>query len=368
MNTRGDHASLLTPSCWRLVGSLALAVVASLGTPSGSSRVLAAEAPAIVVVDEGAHKPAASSAKAATDPMQGMAMEATPAPAPPPMKDMDMGAKPTPAPTPAPPMPGMDMSKPAAAGAQMGAMSMDSMQGGKAPPDARDPNAYAEGYVYTDMPGLEQADHLKVAKLLVDELEFLSGNEGHGVNWTAQGSYGGDHDKFWVRTQGQKIRDEILDPTSGLEALWWHAISPFWGTQVGLRQDFGPDSHTYAAFGIQGLAPRWFEIQATGYVGDAGRISARFKASYDMRFTNRWILVPSVETNLYSKADAARGTGTGLGNVELGLRLRYEVIRKFAPYVGYVWERSFAGTADLRRAEGGSLNEHRFVAGFRVFL
>lgn len=365
MRPLGGRAILPARFSWRGVGSLALTVVASFGMLFGSLRVSAAESPTTVVVDEGARNTAAGSPKPAPDPMQGMDMKPTPAPAPP-MKDMDAGAKPTPAP--APPMPGMDMSKPAAAGAPMGAMGMDSMQGGKAPPDARDPDAYAEGYVYTDMPGLEQADHIPVAKLLVDELEFLSGNEGSGVNWTAQGSYGGDHDKFWARTQGLKIPGEVLDPTSGVEALWWHAISPFWGTQLGLRQDFGTNSHTYAAFGIQGLAPRWFEIQATGYVGDAGRISARFKASYDMRFTNRWILVPSVETNLYSKADAARGTGTGLGNVELGLRLRYEVIRKFAPYVGYVWERSFAATAELRRAEGGSVNEHRFVAGFRVFL
>jgi copper resistance protein B len=303
--------------------------------------------------------------------MKDMDMGATPTPPPEPaqpMKDMDMGAAPSPAPAPAPPMKDMDMSKPSVAGPPMGDMGTGSMQGGKAPPDARDPDAYAEGYKYSDMPGMEQADHIKIAKLLVDELEFLTGNEGNGVNWTAGGNYGGDQDKLWLRTQGQKIPGEILDPTTGAEALWWHASSPFWGTQFGLRQDIGPRAHTYVAFGTQGLAPRWFELQATGYVGDDGRLSARFKASYDMRFTNRLILVPSVEANLYSKTDVARGTGAGLGNIETGLRLRYEVQRKFAPYIGYVWERSFAGTAILRRAEGGAANEHRFVAGFRVWL
>ncbi len=250
----------------------------------------------------------------------------------------------------------------------MGKMGTGSMQGGKAPPNARDPDAFAEGYAYTDMPGLEQADHIKVTKVLVDELEFLSGNEGNGVNWTAEGNYGGDQDKLWVRTQGQKIPGDIVDPTTGAEALWWHASSPFWGTQLGLRQDIGPGSHTYVAFGIQGLAPRWFELQATGYLGNDGRFSARFKASYDMRFTNRLILVPSVEANAYSKPDVARQTGTGLGNIETGLRLRYEYTRKFAPYIGYVWERSFAGTADLRRAERNPVNERRFVAGLRLWF
>jgi copper resistance protein B len=296
-----------------------------------------------------AQKPAGNSAESPPAPMKGMDMPATPPAPEAPMKGMDMGT--------APP-----------AGGSMGKMDTGSMQGGKAPPNARDPDAYADGYTYTGMPGIEQSDHIKVAKVLVDELEFLSGNEGNGVNWTAEGNYGGDRDKLWVRTQGQKIPGAIPDPTTGAEVLWWHASSPFWGSQLGLRQDFGPGSHTYAAFGVQGVAPGWFEIQATGYVGDDGRLSARLKASYDMRLTNRLILTPSIETNLYSKPDTSRSTGAGLGNVETGLRLRYEVRRKFAPYVGYVWERSFAGTADQRRSEGNPVDEHRFVAGFRMWL
>jgi len=102
-------------------------------------------------------------------------------------------------------------------------------------------------------------------------------------------------------------------------------------------------------------------------VGDDGRLAARFKVAYDIRFTNRLILSPSVEANAYSKSEEERGLGAGLGNVETGLRLRFEVQRKFAPYVGYVWERSFAGTADRRRAQGDPVNEHRFVAGIRMW-
>jgi copper resistance protein B len=333
--------------------------------PASSHDELVGNSPADPATQKAADEPA----NVPPIPMKDMDMGPTtpPPPAPaPPMKDMDMGTKPTPAP--APPMPGMDMSKPAVAGAPMGSMGTGSMQGGKAPADARDPNAYAEGYTYGDMPGMEQADHIKVTKVLVDELEFLTGNEGNGVNWTAEGNYGGDQDKLWVRTQGQKIPGEIFDPTTGAEALWWHARSAFWGTQLGLRQDFGPGSHTYVAFGVQGLAPRWFEIQATAYVGNDGRFAARFKASYDMRFTNRLILVPSIEANGYSKPDRPRETGTGLSNIETGLRLRYECTRKFAPYIGYVWERAFAGTADLRRVERNPVNERRFVAGFRFWL
>jgi copper resistance protein B len=372
MNTPGtDRGNATAPrSCTTRM--LALIATASIGILFEFDTVCASESTADVFSATDT-KPASSNAQTVGDsPANALALKPAAAPAnaaSDPMKDMDMGTSPPPSPpAPAPPMPGMDMSTPSVAAPPMGKMGTGSMQGGKAPANARDPDAYAEGYAYTDMRGMEQVDHIHVTKVLVDELEFLSGNEGHGVNWTAEGSYGGDQDKLWVRTQGQKIPGEILDPTTGAEALWWHATSPFWGTQLGLRQDIGSGAHTYLAFGIQGLAPRWFELQATGYVGSDGRLSARFKASYDMRFTNRLILVPSVEANAYSKADVARGTGAGLGNIETGLRLRYEVQRKFAPYIGYVWERSFAGTADLRRAEHSPVNERRFVAGFRMWL
>ena len=247
-----------------------------------------------------------------------------------------------------------------------GGNDMGAMQGGPAPADARDPDAYAEGYEYTGMPGMEQSDRIVFGKLLLDEFEFLSGNEGDGYAWSLQGNYGGDSNKLWLRAQGLKVPGG-LDPTTGAELFWWRPLSAFWGTQLGLRQDFGRGAHTYLAAGIEGLAPYWFEVQATAYVAEDGRFSARFKVSYDMRLTNRLILTPSLEANAYSRAEEERGLGAGLGNLERGLRLRYELHRKFAPYVGYVWERSYAATADLRRAEGEPVDEHRFVAGVRMW-
>jgi len=249
----------------------------------------------------------------------------------------------------------------------MGDMQMGSMQGGRAPPDARDPHAYAEGYEYTGMAGMETSDQISFGWLSADELEYLSGNEGDGYAWNLQANYGDDRNKLWVRTQGLKVPGE-LDPTTSGEILWWRPHSAFWGTQLGLRQDFGDGAHTYLAAGIEGVAPYWFIVEATGYVGDDGRLAARVKVSYDVRFTNRLILTPNVEANAYSKSEDERGLGAGLGNIEAGLRLRYEMRRKFAPYAGYVWERSFSGTADRRRAAGDPVNEHRFVAGFRMWF
>lgn len=261
-------------------------------------------------------------------------------------------------------MAGMDMSAGSGASAPM---AMGSMQGGKAPADARDPDAYADGYANSTLPGFEKADQISIGTMLVDELEFVSGNEGDGVAWSARISNGGDSDKLWLRSQGLKISGERLDPETSAEALWWHATGPFWGRTIGVRQDIGPGAHTWLAAGIEGLAPYWFNVELTAYLGDDGRLAARAKASYDMLLTNRLILTPQIEANLYSSKNRERRLGSGLSNGELGLRMRYEITRKLAPYVGYVWERSFGGTADFKRTRVEPISEHRFVVGLRLW-
>ena len=261
-------------------------------------------------------------------------------------------------------MSGMDMS---GAGTPAGGMTMDMgrMQGGKAPPDARNSDDYADGYRNSTLPGYEMADKLSIPKVLVDELEFASGNEGQGVGWTVLVTQGQDDSKLWLRSQGLKNSKDRLDPESSVEALWWRSKSPFWGTLLGVRQDLGKGATTWLAAGVEGLAPYWFDVQLTGYVGDDGRLGARAKGAYEVRFTNRLILTPQVETNLYSKRSTDRELGGGFSNVELSARLRYEVSRKFAPYVGFVWERALDDTADFRRADRQRPAEHRVVVGLR---
>ena len=134
-------------------------------------------------------------------------------------------------------MPGMDMTDTKASG-NGATMDMGSMQGGQAPPDARNSDDYADGYRNSTLPGYEMADKLSIPKILVDELEFTSGNEGQGVGWTVLVTKGQDNDKLWLRSQGLKnSRDQRLDPESSVEALWWHSKNPFWGTLLGVRQD-----------------------------------------------------------------------------------------------------------------------------------
>lgn len=258
-------------------------------------------------------------------------------------------------------MPGME------APAQGKPMDVGSMQGGKAPADARNSDDYADGYRNSALPGYEMADKLSIPKVLIDELEFATGNEGDGIAWSVLITKGQDDDKLWIRSQGLKNSRERLDPETSAELLWWHSAGPFWGTLAGVRQDIGRGATTWLAAGIEGLAPYWFGLQLTGYVGTDGRLAARAKASYELLFTNRLILTPQAETNLYSKRSNKRELGSGFSNVELSARLRYEISRKVAPYVGYVWERSLGGTADFKRREGGPVAEHRFVAGVRLW-
>lgn len=246
-------------------------------------------------------------------------------------------------------------------------MDMGSMQGGRAPSDARNSDDYSDGYRNSTLPNYEMADKLSVPKILVEEFEFVSGNEGQGANWSFLLTNGQDNDKLWIRSQGLKTSRERLDPESSAELLWWHSRNPFWGTVLGVRQDIGKGATTWLAAGVEGLAPYWFDLQLTGYVGDDGRLAARLKASYEVLLTNRIILTPQLETNIYSKNSADRELGAGLSNIELSGRLRYEVTRKFAPYVGYVWERAFNGTADSRRINGEPVIERRFVVGARLW-
>lgn len=118
----------------------------------------------------------------------------------------------------------------------------------------------------------------------------------------------------------------------------------------------------------QGLAPGWFEVEASAFIEEGGRLSARFEAEYDLLLTQRWILQPRLETNVSMQADSARGLGSGVNDVELGLRLRYEIKRQFAPYIGVNWTRKLGTTANAARAAGEGVSEASVVAGVRAWF
>jgi copper resistance protein B len=214
---------------------------------------------------------------------------------------------------------------------------------------------------------MQMDDRDRTGYLLFDQLEWRNTAEGNAAVWDVEGWYGGDYNKAWLRTEGERVGGRTQN--ARVDLLWDHTFARWWSVQAGGRQDFGAGpGRTWAAIGVQGLAPYWFSTEATFYVGEQGRTAARLKAEYELLLTQRLILQPEGEANLYGKADPARELGSGLADLEIGLRLRYEVRREFAPYVGVVWARSFGGTADRVRASGGAPSDVQFVAGVRAWF
>ena len=203
--------------------------------------------------------------------------------------------------------------------------------------------------------------------LKVDKLELRDADDGTALVWDAQAWAGKDLNKLWIKSEGEQIDNEVEE--GDVEVLYSRAIAPFWDLQAGWRHDFRPTpSRDWAAFGVKGLAPYLFEVDATAYAGESGRLAASLDVEYEYMFTQKLILSPELEMNFYSKDDEAVGIGSGLSDMQAGLRLRYEIVREFAPYIGVNWWRKFGSTADYARAEGGESSNTQFVAGFRLWF
>lgn len=202
-----------------------------------------------------------------------------------------------------------------------------------------------------------------------DRLEYQT-NEGDGLLvWDAEGWVGGDYNKLWIKSEGEYLFERERVEEAELQALYSRAIAPFFDVQAGVRHDFKPDpSRTFGVLGVQGLAPYWFEIDAAGFVSDEGDVSARLEAEYEFLFTQKLILQPRTELNFAVQDVKKLGVGSGLSTAELGLRLRYEIVREFAPYIGVSWTRLVGKTEDFARDEGENVSSVSFVAGVRLWF
>lgn len=248
----------------------------------------------------------------------------------------------------------------------MPGMTMGPVQGGSAPADARSDD-YSDGVAGSPVHGLHMHGSAPFGMLLIDQLEAFHGRDANGQSWEAEGWYGNDENKLWIRTEGERSRGKLED--GDLEAFWNHNVTTFWSTQLGVRQELGEGpNRTWAAFGVQGLAPYWFEVEATGYVGASGRTSGRLRADYEILFTQRLILQPEAEINLYGKNDPQRRIGSGVSDIQFGLRLRYEIRRQFAPYIGVNWVRRIGTTADYARQDHQPVLDRQIVAGVRIWF
>jgi len=248
-----------------------------------------------------------------------------------------------------------------------GGMDSMSMQGGSAPPDARDPHAYSGGYDFGPIPRPRMGDDEKFGSLLIDRLESVRTRDNSSTAYDLLARFGRDYDRAILKAEGDMARGKLQDART--ELLWGHAVATFWDTQLGVRYDSGVGpGRGWLAFGIQGVAPYWFNVDATAYVGEQGRTAFRFAAEYELLLTQKLILQPRVEANIYGKRDVERELSSGFSNLSTGIRLRYEIRREFAPYVGVEWDSKFGETADFARAAGARAHETRLVAGVRFWF
>ena len=200
---------------------------------------------------------------------------------------------------------------------------------------------------------------------LLDQLEYQDADEGSTLAWDASG-WGRRYQSGLVSFRGERTNGVTED--AELQLLYGRSVGPRGTSLLAFAKTSNPSLHRPAAFGVQGMALYAFEAEATAFVGENGQTAARLEGDYDILLTNRLILQPTAEANFYGKNDSERGVGSGPANTELGLRLRYEIVREFAPYIGISWSRSYGNTADMLRDEGKDVEEARFVAGIRMWF
>ena len=239
------------------------------------------------------------------------------------------------------------------------------------------------GLLLLTLPGRAEAQGIGLKQLLemmswgnetyalAEVLEFAPDGIDRPVRYDLLGWAGGASRRIWAKADGEHGTRAGGGETE-LQLLYGQLISPWWDAQVGAKVDvhYGAGdtrTRTSLALGLQGLAPGWFEVEPTLFVSQDGDVSASLEASYDLLFTQRLVLQPRLETSVAAQEMPEFGVGSGFNDVELGLRMRYEIRREFAPYVGVTWSNRFGGTADLARASGETVRDLQLVAGLRLW-
>lgn len=254
------------------------------------------------------------------------------------------------------------------------AMSDMPIPEGPPPPEAFSGPAYAaDAFVGADVMAESRAhvaaevSGLPIYWIQGDRLEYRARQGQDGYLWDVQGYYGGDIDKFWFKSEGEGAFGEAIE-SAEIQGLWSHAIAPFFDVQAGVRQDLTGPERTHLVLGIQGLAPYQFEVDAAAFLSTKGDLTARIEGEIDQRITQRLILQPRAEISLAAQDIPELGIGAGLDRVEAGLRLRYEFVREFAPYIGISQEWKIGNSADFARAAGEDPSVTNYVVGIRFWF
>ncbi|MBO9379968.1 copper resistance protein B [Sphingomonas histidinilytica] len=325
--------------------------------------------------DKAAARPRAQTpAPDATSAMDHSQHQASPAP------QGDAAGQPQPASPAMPEMPGMDHSQhgqttmpgmPAMPGMQMTGTALPA---GNAPP----PPPPGDHFADRDFPGGEMARSRDImmkdsggnnfGQVLLNLFEYQAHSGRDGYRWDGEGFYGGDINRLWLKSEGEGEFGRGID-SAEVQVLYSRAIDPYFNLQGGIRQDFGrgPD-RTYATVGVEGLAPGMFEVEGALFLSTKGDVLGRVEGYYDQRITQRLILQPRAEVNFAAQDIPENDIGSGLVNIELGARLRYEFSRQFAPYIGVSYLRKAGDTARLSRLAGEDVHATSFVAGIRFWF
>jgi len=206
-----------------------------------------------------------------------------------------------------------------------------------------------------------------ITKILIDQIETRVTDGDDPLVIEAQGWVGVDLNKFWFKVDAEQVKSDTEELE--LQALYSRAIAPFWDFQVGWRTDINPKpTRDWLVVGFEGLAPYFYEIDSAVFIGVSGQVGLRLQAEYEILFTQKLILTPEIEVNFHSKDDAEIGIGSGLSDSQIGLRLRYEIRREFAPYLGVNWNNKFGNTADFAKNVGGKVKDSQIVLGIRAWF
>ena len=202
-----------------------------------------------------------------------------------------------------------------------------------------------------------------------DRLEYHAREGEDTLLWDVQGWVGSDYDKLYFKSEGAWLTEQEEVEEASVELLYGRNVASFWDLQAGIRHDFRPKpTRTFAALGVQGTAPYWFEVDATAYVSEDGDVSADIEVEYDILLSQRLILQPRLETRVAVQGVEENGVGRGINDIELGARLRYEMRREFAPYAGVSWSRKLGETGDLAEEDGEDIDVFGLVFGIKFWF
>jgi copper resistance protein B len=226
--------------------------------------------------------------------------------------------------------------------------------------------AMATAFVISPLSYAGAEDDPLLSYVSIDQLE--KGLESDDpTSFSVQAWIGYDMDKIWLKTSGEYQNSDEQDLE--VQALYSHAVAPYWDMQMGLRRDIKPSpSRDWLVFGFQGLAPYFFDIDGAFFVGEKGQTAIRLGIEQEWLITQKLILTPEFEVNAYGKSDDELNMGSGLTDINAGLRLKYEITRKFAPYIGIDWSKKLGATADIARHDGESVSDSQFVIGVTAWF